>query len=67
MISFCDTLALLDSIATPTLLLHGSDDPIFPVGHAQWAAATIPGSTLRVIDGMGHALDPAFFHAGLQR
>ncbi|MFM0335474.1 alpha/beta fold hydrolase [Paraburkholderia fungorum] len=55
--------AQLASIATPTLIVHGSDDPIFPVDHAHWAAATIPGSTLRVIDGMGHALDPSFFRA----
>jgi pimeloyl-ACP methyl ester carboxylesterase len=51
----------LASIALPVLIVHGSDDPIFPVDHAHWAAATIPAATLRVIDGMGHALDPAFF------
>jgi pimeloyl-ACP methyl ester carboxylesterase len=55
------TTAQLMSIAVPTLIVHGSDDPIFPVEHASWAAATIPGSTLRVIDGMGHALDPTYF------
>ena len=52
--------AQLASITTPTLILHGSDDPIFPVEHANWAAHAIPGSTLRVIEGMGHALDPLF-------
>jgi pimeloyl-ACP methyl ester carboxylesterase len=55
------TAAQLASIVTPTLIVHGSDDPIFPVEHAHWAAATIPGSKIRVIDRMGHALDPSFF------
>lgn len=55
--------AQLASIETPTLIVHGSDDPIFPIEHARWAAATIPGSRLRVIEGMGHALDPSFFQA----
>lgn len=55
------TEADLGSIALPVLIVQGSDDPIFPVEHAQWAAAKVPGSKLCVIDGMGHALDPAFF------
>lgn len=53
--------AQLASIVTRTLIVHGSDDPIFPVEHAHWAAAAIRGSTLRVIEKMGHALDPFFF------
>lgn len=55
------TEAQLASIALPVLIMQGSDDPIFPLEHAQWAAATIPGAHLCVIDRMGHALDPAFF------
>ena len=55
--------AQLASVNTPTLILHGSDDSIFPVEHAHWAAHAIPRSTLRVIGGMGHALDPSFFRA----
>jgi pimeloyl-ACP methyl ester carboxylesterase len=55
------TVDALASIRLPVLVIHGSDDPILPVGHGEWAAAAIPGATLRVIDRMGHALDPAFF------
>ncbi|WP_408608272.1 10-carbomethoxy-13-deoxycarminomycin esterase [Caballeronia insecticola] len=43
------------------LIVHGSDDPIFPAAHAQWAATVLRDADLRVIDTMGHALDPAFF------
>jgi pimeloyl-ACP methyl ester carboxylesterase len=55
------TEADLSSIALPALIVQGSDDPVFPIEHARWAAAKIPGSKLCVIDSMGHALDPAFF------
>jgi pimeloyl-ACP methyl ester carboxylesterase len=55
------TEADLGTIAVPVLIVQGSDDPIFPVEHAQWAAEMVSGSKLCVIDGMGHALDPAFF------
>jgi pimeloyl-ACP methyl ester carboxylesterase len=53
----------LASIRIPVLLIQGSDDPIFPIQHAKWSASVIPMATLRVIDTMGHALDPAFFNA----
>jgi pimeloyl-ACP methyl ester carboxylesterase len=49
------------AIQIPVFLIQGSDDPIFPVHHAQWSASIIPTAMLRVIDTMGHALDPAFF------
>ncbi|MDR5881577.1 alpha/beta hydrolase [Caballeronia sp. LZ032] len=51
----------LASLRVPVLLIHGSDDPIFPLEHARWAASVIPGAQLHIVDAMGHALDPAFF------
>jgi pimeloyl-ACP methyl ester carboxylesterase len=51
----------LRRLSVPALILHGTDDPIFPAEHARWAAEKIPGSRLVMIDGMGHAFDPAFF------
>jgi len=51
----------LASIAAPTLIIHGADDPIFPPAHAEAAAGTIAGARLLMIADMGHALDPAFF------
>ncbi|SAL10978.1 Alpha/beta hydrolase [Caballeronia peredens] len=57
------TAADLSAIALPVLIVHGSDDPIFPAAHAHWAAAMLRDAELRIIDTMGHALDPAFFRA----
>jgi pimeloyl-ACP methyl ester carboxylesterase len=51
----------LGRISAPVLILHGTHDPIFPPAHARWAAEVIPGARLRFVEGMGHALDPAFF------
>lgn len=53
-----EQLGLIDM---PVLIIQGSDDPIFPVEHGRWAAAAVPRARLRVIERMGHALDPAFF------
>jgi pimeloyl-ACP methyl ester carboxylesterase len=51
----------LARIQNPVLIVHGSDDPIFPVEHAYWAAAHIPYAGLLILEKMGHALDTAFF------
>jgi pimeloyl-ACP methyl ester carboxylesterase len=51
----------LMNLAMRVLLIHGSEDPIFPIAHARWAAGLIPGAQLAEIVRMGHALDPAFF------
>ena len=45
-------------IATPTLVMHGSDDPLFPLPHGQALAAAIPDATLVIIPGMGHQVPP---------
>ncbi|MGM0452702.1 MAG: alpha/beta fold hydrolase [Thermodesulfobacteriota bacterium] len=44
----------LGSVAVPTLVVHGSDDPLMPVAAAEDTAAAIPGADLLVIEGMGH-------------
>jgi len=46
----------LTSVATPTLVIHGTDDPISPVEGGKDIAATIKGSELMIIQGMGHDL-----------
>jgi pimeloyl-ACP methyl ester carboxylesterase len=45
-------------IATPTLVVHGSDDPLFPVPHGEALAAAVPDATLLVLPGMGHEVPP---------
>jgi pimeloyl-ACP methyl ester carboxylesterase len=49
----------LGAIAVPTLVIHGSADPLFPLGHGRALANEIPGAGLLVLDGAGHMLDPA--------
>jgi len=44
----------LRGLKVPTLVIHGSADPLLPVGHALHTHRTIPGSKLLVIQGMGH-------------
>jgi len=46
----------LGNILAPTLVLHGEDDPLFPVAAAHELAACIKGAHLRIIPGMGHEL-----------
>ena len=46
----------LRSVRAPTLVLHGSDDPLVPLAGGEDTAANIPGAHLRVVPGMGHFL-----------
>jgi pimeloyl-ACP methyl ester carboxylesterase len=56
-----DRTPLLARITAPTHIVHGADDPLVPVGAAHDLHAKIAGSTLEVIDGMGHDLPPALW------
>ena len=44
----------LTSVSIPTLIVHGTDDPLVPVECGKNTAAAIPGAELMIIDGMGH-------------
>ena len=44
----------LKSLSTPTLVIHGADDPLVSVEGGKNTAADIPGAELMIIDGMGH-------------
>ena len=44
------SLPWLHRLRQPTLILHGSDDPIVPLVNARFMAARIPRATLHVID-----------------
>jgi pimeloyl-ACP methyl ester carboxylesterase len=46
----------LSVIAAPTLVIHGTADPMFPVEHGQALADEIPGARLLTLDGAGHGL-----------
>ena len=49
----------LATITAPTLVIHGTDDPLFPSAHGEDTAASIPNATLLLIDGMGHEIPSA--------
>jgi pimeloyl-ACP methyl ester carboxylesterase len=51
-----DLLAPLSSIAAPTSVVHGDQDPLYPLAHGEALAAAIPGAVLHVVPGMGHVL-----------
>jgi len=46
----------LSSITAPTMVLHGTADPMFPVEHGEALAREIPGAELVRLDGAGHGL-----------
>jgi pimeloyl-ACP methyl ester carboxylesterase len=53
-----DRRPLLHRIVAPTLVVHGSDDPLVPVAAGRDTAVHIQGSRLEIIRGMGHDLPP---------
>lgn len=50
--------AELARITAPTLVLHGTDDPLVPVACGEDTARRIPGARFVAITGMGHDLPP---------
>jgi len=48
--------ALLRNVRTPTLVIHGSHDPLLPVRGAVATARHVPGAELLIVRGMGHNL-----------
>lgn len=49
-----DRRPLLRTIACPSVVLHGEQDPLIPCAHGEDVAANIPQAELRRIAGMGH-------------
>jgi pimeloyl-ACP methyl ester carboxylesterase len=47
----------LSSIAAPTLVIHGTADPMFPPEHGEALAAEVPGARLLRLEGAGHGVD----------
>ena len=48
----------LGEITAPTLVIHGSEDPMFPYGHARALANEIPGAELIALEHTGHEYFP---------
>ena len=49
----------LGELTAPTLVVHGREDPFFPLGNGEALAAEIPDARLLVLDDMGTALPDA--------
>jgi pimeloyl-ACP methyl ester carboxylesterase len=53
--------APLSRITAPTLVIHGTDDPLLPLPNGQALAALIPAARFEAVPGMGHS----FFSPGI--
>jgi pimeloyl-ACP methyl ester carboxylesterase len=49
----------IGEIGAPTLVVHGEEDPVFPLGHALALAEEIPGARLLTLEQTGHELPRA--------
>ena len=54
-----DQVALLQTVKTPTLVIHGTDDPLVPLACGRDVSFIVRGATLNIIEGMGHDFPPA--------
>lgn len=51
-----DRRPALSALKTPTLIIHGSADPLIPIEAGRETAQVIPNAKFLAIDGMGHDL-----------
>jgi pimeloyl-ACP methyl ester carboxylesterase len=49
--------APLSSIARPTLVIHGTADPMFPIEHGKALAEEVPGARLLRLESAGHGVE----------
>jgi pimeloyl-ACP methyl ester carboxylesterase len=49
----------LQNIEAPTVVVHGTEDPLVPIESAQDIAARVPNAELRIIPGLGHVIPVA--------
>jgi pimeloyl-ACP methyl ester carboxylesterase len=53
----------LSSIHAPTLVIHGTADPMFPLEHGEAVAAEIPNARLLLLEDAGHGIHRADWEA----
>ena len=58
-----DRRTRLATVTAPTLVIHGSDDPLFLPVCGEDTAACVPNAELMLIKGMGHDLPPELYGA----
>ncbi|KAA0111709.1 alpha/beta hydrolase [Methylobacterium sp. P1-11] len=58
-----DRRSRLAAITAPTLVVHGTDDPLFPPACGEDTASSIRDAEMMLIPGMGHDLPPSLYRA----
>ena len=48
----------LSAIEAPTLVVHGTADPMFPIEHGKALADIVPNAHLLPVEGAGHGVGP---------
>jgi pimeloyl-ACP methyl ester carboxylesterase len=48
----------LGEVSAPTLVIHGTEDPMYPYGNAVALAKEIPGAQLLALERVGHGVPP---------
>jgi pimeloyl-ACP methyl ester carboxylesterase len=61
-----DRVTLLRELHTPTLVIHGTSDPLVPIACGRDTARLVPGAALREIEDMGHDFPPSLNDALIQ-
>lgn len=56
-----DRRSRLNTIAVPTLVVHGSADPLFLPAAGEDTAVNISGAEFRLFEGMGHDIPPELY------
>ena len=62
-----DRRELLSGVDVPTLVVHGTEDPILPYPHGEALAQTIPGAQLFTMEGAGHQMPMMYMTELLDR
>jgi pimeloyl-ACP methyl ester carboxylesterase len=56
----------LPRVTAPTMVLHGDADRLVDLSGGRRTAELVPGAELRVMEGMGHDLPPAYWDRAVQ-
>ena len=56
-----DWAGALSHVEAPTIVIHGTADPVFPIEHGERLVAVINGAQFLRVDGGGHELHPEHF------
>lgn len=57
----------LRSVTAPTIVVHGTEDPLVRPSSGRSLARTIPGAELMMVEGMGHDLPPQLWPRIVER